>query len=100
MKERDWDNGKTSLDEPGSHAGVEQSHKKYGDGGEGDWEAEGVPASGRQNPCRSRGSVTDVKQLGLSLQGDERPPEQNLDKTATKREAVNDVNHIINAILV
>jgi hypothetical protein len=59
LKERDWDTGQTSLDEPGSHAGVEQSHKQYGDGGEGDCEAEGgtcvrIPATkGFRDRCEA-----------------------------------------------
>jgi hypothetical protein len=73
LKERDWDTGQTSLDEPGSHAGVEQCHKQYGDGGEGDCEAEGVPASGSL-PRRGVGGFRDrCEATGLPLKGRSRP---------------------------
>ena len=70
LKERDWDTGQTSLDEPGSHAGVEQSHKQYGDGGEGDCEAEGVPAS---ESLPRRGFRDRCEATGLPLKGRSRP---------------------------
>jgi len=92
LKERDWDTGQTSLDEPGSHAGVEQCHKQYGDGGEGDCEAEGVPASGSLPRRGGGGSVTDVKQLACRLREDPDPTEHKLiigDMTATNGEAIN-----------
>jgi hypothetical protein len=40
LRERDWNTGQTGLDEPGSDAGVEQSHNQYGERWGGDWKAE------------------------------------------------------------
>jgi hypothetical protein len=70
------------------------SSREYGDDREGDREAEGVPAS---DPCRIRGAVTEVKHCGLSLPGRSWPNRAGFRLTATKREAVNWINHVFNA---